>query len=441
MADGTLPPLGDRYELSGRLGASPAAEVFRAHDRQLDRPVAVKVLSPELSRDPATVARFRRAATDAATLHGTNLVTVFDWGEDAGRAYVTMELVEGGSLADRLATSPRLPLEEVSGIGIGIADALDVAHRAGRVHGSLSPRDVLLARDGTVKVTDFGTAAAGFASAETTPLDAAVYDAPEQLRGEAATPSADLYALGTILAVAATGAPPFPGDAVTVTSRKLAEAAPPPSLVTPGLPPAFDAIVGRLLERDPQHRYPSAADVARDLARLRETMLVPAAAPTRQMAVAAPVTATALPTEPPSKRSATPWIVAAIVVLLLAVGALVVWAVTRDDDSKAEQVLVPAVVGQRVADASAALEDAGLSPSTVNEPNDEFALGLVFSQAPAAATKVRKGSVVVLKVSAGPTTTTTSSTSTTTTSTTTTTTTTSTTTTTLPPPTTPPTSP
>jgi serine/threonine-protein kinase len=417
MSDATSPPLGGRYELRRRLGASRAAEVVLAHDRQLDRPVAVKLLSSELSRDPAIVERFRRAASAAATLTGPNVVTVYDWGEDAGRAYVAMELVDGESLADRLAATPRLGVEQAAATGIGVADALEVAHRAGQVHGSLTPRDVLLTRAGTVKVTDFGTAAAGLASAGGDAGEAAVYAAPEQLQGGAATPASDLYALGVILSEAVAGAPPFAGDPVTVTRRKLEEPPRPPSVSAPGVPPGFDAIVARLLERDPARRYGTAAEAARDLERLRETVLVPAAAPTQPMAAPA----TALPAAVPRRdddRSATPWIVAAVVLVLLIAGAVVLWALTRDDGDTAKQVAVPAVVGQRAAEASAAITDAGLSPSTVSEPSDDFAAGIVFSQAPKADAKAREGSVVVLKVSAGPTTTTTSSTSTTSTSTT-----------------------
>jgi len=150
-------------------------------------------------------------------------------------------------------------------------------------------------------------------------------------------------------------------------------------------------------------------------------------------AVAPAPVAAPLPPPEEKKRSATGWIIAAIIVLVLAVGGLIAWAVTQNDDSKAELAEVPAVVGARAADASATLKESGFSSTTVNEPNDQFGVGLVFEQAPLAGTQARKGSVVVLKVSSGPTTTTTSSTSTTTTSTTTTSTTTTTTTTIAPP--------
>jgi serine/threonine-protein kinase len=299
-----------------------------------------------------------------------------------------------------------------------------------------------MARDGTTKVTDFGTATAGLASLAG-PVSGATYDSPEQLQGRTADGRSDLYALGVILYEAITGAPPFLGtDAVAITQRKLNERVIPPSVAMPGIPPGFDAIVDRLLERDPALRYGSGAEVARDLTRLGETAQIPVADATQALPVvaAAAVPAAAVAATPPpeeKKSRATGWIIAAIVILVLAIGAVAAYAITQNDDSKKELVPVPAVVGQPVATAVANLKAAGLSPTTQKETSDLFGEGIVFEQAPVAATQARKGSVVVLKVSAGPTTTTTSSTTSTSTSTSTSTTstsTTTTTTTTVPPP-------
>jgi serine/threonine-protein kinase len=229
---------------------------------------------------------------------------------------------------------------------------------------------------------------------------------------------------------------------VTITQHKLADRAVPPSAAAPGIPPAFDAVVERLLDRDPARRYGSGADAAADLRRLRETIqlpltAVPTATATAPVTTVAPPVTTPLPPPEEKRRSATPWIVAAIVLLVLVVGGLVAWAVTQDDEKKAQQVIVPAVVGLDVAQAKSELTAAGLDPSTVSEPNDQFGPGLVFAQAPQPTTTARKGSVVVIKVSTGPTPTTTTSPSSTSTTTTTTTSTSTTTTTTVPPSTTP----
>jgi len=432
----TTPPLGGRYELRRQLAVGPAARVYQAQDLELGRPVALKVLGPDLARDPEIVDRFRQAASTAASVHDPRIVTIYDWGEDNGAVYVAMELVDGQSLAETLAESQRLSIDRTVAIGIGVAEALDAAHRAGLVHGSLTPRDVLLARDGTVKVTDFGTATAGLASLGDQTATA-LYQAPEQLQGSVPNARSDLYSLGTILYVAATGSPPFAGaDAVAITQRKMTERVVPPSASVVGIPPGFDAVVERLLDRDPSHRYGSGAETAGELRRLRDTIQIPLTAV--PATATAPVTPAAAPLPPPAapeekRRSATPWIVTAIVILVLVVAGIIIWLVSQDDNSKKEQVIVPAVVGLDVAQAQSDLKAAGLDPSTVSEPNAQFGPGLVFAQAPQPTTSAPKGSVVVLKVSTGPTTTTSTSTSTSTTSSTTTSSTTSTTTTTAPP--------
>jgi serine/threonine-protein kinase len=439
MSQTPQPPLGGRYELRRQLATTPAARVYLAQDLELNRPVAIKVLGPELARDPQIVEKFRRAANAAAAVHDPRIVAVYDWGEDNGAVFVAMEYVEGASLADTLSATGRLGTVPTINMGVKVAEALDAAHRGGLVHGSLKPRDVLLGRDGTVKVADFGTATAGLA-ALAGPVSTATYDAPEQLQGQAADARSDLYALGIVLYEAITGTAPFTGpDAVAITQRKLNERVIPPSVATPTIPPGFDAIVDRLLERDPARRYADGGAVAADLIRLGETAQVPLVDPTMALPAVAPVAmpAAAPPPPPEKKKSATGWIVAAIVVIVLAIGGLVAYAVTQKDDESKTLVDVPAVVGMPVAEASDTLHAAGLSPSTQNEPNDEFPEGRVFEQAPLQGSQARKNSVVIIKVSTGPTTTTTSSTSSTSTSTstsTTTSTTTTTTTTTVPPP-------
>jgi len=255
----TTPPLGGRYELRRQLATGPAARVYLAQDLELGRPVAVKVLGPDLARDPEIVARFRQAANTAASVHDPRIVTIYDWGDDQGAVYVAMELVDGPSLAEAIRDAQRLGIDRTVNMGIGVAQALDAAHQSGLVHGSLTPRDVLMAQDNTVKVTDFGTATAGLASLGD-PIANALYQSPEQLQGRPADSRSDLYALGAILYEAATGVPPFTGsDVFAITQRKLTDRPIPPSTSTTGIPPAFDAIVERLLDRDPARRYTSGA--------------------------------------------------------------------------------------------------------------------------------------------------------------------------------------
>ena len=182
----TTPPLGGRYELRRQLASGPAARVYLAQDLELGRPVAVKVLGPDLARDPEIVDRFRQAANTAASVHDPRIVTIYDWGDDQGAVYVAMELVDGRRASPRRCATPqRLGIDRTVNMGIGVAQALDAAHRSGLVHGSLTPRDVLMAQDSTVKVTDFGTATAGLASLGD-PIANALYQSPEQLQGRPA---------------------------------------------------------------------------------------------------------------------------------------------------------------------------------------------------------------------------------------------------------------
>jgi hypothetical protein len=411
MSQTPQPPLGGRYELRRQLASSPAARVYLAQDLELGRPVAIKVLGPDLARDPEIVQKFRQAANTAASVHHPNIVTIYDWGEEQGAVFVAMEYVDGPSLADTLHATGRLGTAATINMGVRVAEALDAAHHSGLVHGSLKPRDVLMGADSNVKVTDFGTATAGLA-ALAGPVAVATYGAPEQLQGQPPDARSDLYALGALLYEAIAGTPPFTGaDANAISERKLNERVVPPSVSVAGVPPGFDAIVERLLERDPARRYATGGDVAADLIRLGETAQIPLVDPTQAMApVAATQAATVLPPPvvppPEKKRSATGWIIAAIIILVLAIGGLVAWAVTQDDDTNGPLVQVPAVVGARAVDARATIDAAGFSATTISEPNDQFGEGLVFEQTPLAGTQAREGSVVILKVSSGPTTTT-----------------------------------
>src|SRR5680860_183461 len=338
--------LGGRYELRQLLSQSSTAAVYLAHDRELDRTVAAKVLAPSLAANPAVAPRLREAVTAAATVRDPHVVTVFDWGDDAGTLYVIMEYVPGSDLASTLATSTRLSPGRSAEVGMGLADGLDAAHRAGTVHGSLSPADVLLTEEAGVKVMDFGTATAGLAGYEIAPDVAARYAAPEQLQGRPADARSDLYSLGIVLYEAITGAAPFTAtDPVALTEQKLAGKPPAPSTKVAGVPPALDALVERLLETDPTRRYASAREVSNDLRRVSATMHVPLSEPATVAAIApvsaAPTTVlptAKTPTPEPTRKSRMPWLVAAIVVLGLVLGGLVWWAFRDTNASDANRV-------------------------------------------------------------------------------------------------------
>ena len=258
--------LAERYELEEQLGAGGMASVYRGTDRLLDRTVAVKVLDRALGRDPEFVERFRREARAAAGLSHPGTVAVYDTGEDDGRRFIVMELVEGETLADLLARDAPLEPDRAALLAAEILDALSAAHDRGLVHRDVKPGNVLLTPEGEPKVTDFGIARA--ATSETLTmgskvLGTAAYLAPEQARGRRVDARCDLYAMGCVLYEMLAGAPPFRGKSVISVATKHLHEEPPP---LPGsVPPAIAAVVMRALRKDPDDRFPDARAMAGSL--------------------------------------------------------------------------------------------------------------------------------------------------------------------------------
>ena len=259
--------LADRYELGPVLGEGGMARVHRGYDRQLRRPVAIKVLAPPYDRDRAFVERFRREARSAAGLSHPNVVAVFDSGSYHGTHFIVTELVEGETLADRLRRGP-MPPEEAVAVAVDVCRALEAAHARGLIHRDVKPGNVMLLPDGRVKVVDFGIARAAGSDTLTgtgVVLGSTAYLAPEQASGQPVDERADLYALGCVLYEMVTGAVPFSADTPVATMyRHVNEDPPPPSSILP-VPPALDAIVMRCLEKDPRRRFRSAADLEQAL--------------------------------------------------------------------------------------------------------------------------------------------------------------------------------
>ncbi|MCA9670763.1 MAG: serine/threonine protein kinase, partial [Myxococcales bacterium] len=266
---GATPRLDD-IEIISPLGSGGIGAVFAARQVSLDRMVAVKVLHPELARDPRQRERFRREAQMMARWHHPHIVRVYDFREaDDGQAALLMELVDGERLGDM--PSSALPPARLCAIGAAIADALAHAHAAGVVHRDVSPDNVLLRRDGTALLSDFGIALLSGARRLTGAalvLGKPRYMSPEQLRGGRDVPlaAADVYALGVLLYERLAGDAPFEHDTLLgLLMIKEAEQYEPLEQLAPQLPPALSRLVDRMLAADPDRR-PSASEVARELA-------------------------------------------------------------------------------------------------------------------------------------------------------------------------------
>jgi eukaryotic-like serine/threonine-protein kinase len=246
-----------RYRVIGRLGVGGMGVVLRARDEVLDRDVAVKMLADNLSLDEGSRTRFLREARSAAAITDPRVVGVYDVGEEGGRPYLVMELVDGASLADVLAERGPLPGDAVLDVATDALAGLGRAHEAGLLHRDVKPGNLLCAPDGTIKVTDFGVAIAvdgdrltrtGFV------IGTAAYLAPERRRGEAATVRTDLWALGATLTELLTGEPP--GEAA---DARMAERA-------AQIPPRLRLLVRRLLAADPEDRPRDALEALEVLA-------------------------------------------------------------------------------------------------------------------------------------------------------------------------------
>jgi len=269
MEAGTL---SGRYELGERLGSGGMSNVYQATDRILERTVAVKILAEHLSDDERFVARFRREALAVAKLIHPNIVQVYDTGIDEARHYIVMEYVEGRSGAQILQRQGPLDAETAAEAGIQACAGLDYAHRRGIIHRDVKPGNLMIVGGPvgggpmTVKLTDFGIARAIEQTRITqvgSVVGTAAYLAPEQVRGEEATPATDVYALGVVLYQFLTGRLPYEGSSLAeLAVRQQNERPLPPSTYNGDVPETLGGAVLRALEGDPARRYASADELA-----------------------------------------------------------------------------------------------------------------------------------------------------------------------------------
>ena len=402
MTIGTV--LAGRYVIEEIVGSGGMAVVYRAWDRRKKRIVAIKVLRAEYERDSEFVRRFSREAEAASKVSHENIVNMYDVGTEGDTRYIVMEYVDGVTLKDMIREMGHLSSDAVVRMGIRILAAVDHAHKSGIVHRDIKPQNILVNKDGKVKVADFGIAR--LKTQETTRVDdvnssalgSVHYISPEQASGEVADEKSDLYSVGVVLYEMLTGRVPFDGEtAVSVALKHVSEE--PVSMRTydPSIPKALDEVVLRALRKDPSQRYQTAAEMAIDL---RKTVSRPSGGFVKALN-------TAGKKEPQRNESRVVdnrlrrarrrqrmryALIGVCIALALVAAFMCIWRIGM--------VCVSDVAGLSEAEAYAALSTR-FDVKVRHEYNSFIAEGMVIAQQPEAGEYCRKGSDVVITVSDG----------------------------------------
>ena len=258
-----------RYEIMGRIGTGGMADVYKSIDRTLNRYVAIKVLKREFREDETFVKKFRTEAQSAAGLTHPNIVNVYDVGEDRGLYYIVMELVEGITLKDYIQKKGRLTPKEVVSIGVQVCSAMEMAHSHNIIHRDIKPQNIMISKEGKIKVTDFGIAKATSSNTISTNVMGSVhYTSPEQARGGYSDAKSDIYSLGITMYEMITGELPFDGDStVSIALKHLQEDMVEPSELVKNIPYSLEQIILKCTQKSPARRYASTSLLEKDLRR------------------------------------------------------------------------------------------------------------------------------------------------------------------------------
>lgn len=406
--------LDNRYTILEHIGGGGMAEVYRAHDKLLDRSVAVKVLRSQFTNDEEFVVRFRREAQAAARLSHHNIVNIYDVGKDEEIYYIVMEYISGETLKEYIQREAPVKVHIATRIAMEIAEALEHAHQNNIVHCDIKPHNILMTRTGRIKVTDFGIARAVTSATMThsgTIVGSVHYFSPEQAKGTAINAKSDIYSLGVVLYEMLTGTVPFAGETpISIALKHIQEEPQTPRQINPDIPPLLEAIVLKAMAKNVEDRFANISEMIADLKlaqnclkddqtrRLSKedfpTQILPSVTPHLEQKANESVNGVS-----PRTQKSKKWMWALLVLLLLgfALGAFLAfgkfWSLN--------EVTVPDVVGKQLNTAREMLTSQNLRVSVSEAYSDKVPSGYVISQQPEAGTVVKEQRMITIIVSKG----------------------------------------
>ena len=419
--------LDNRYEIIQQIGVGGMAKVYKAKDRLLDRFVAIKVLKEQYAEDDEFLKKFNNEAQSAAKLNHINIVNVYDIGQDLYEGkkiyYIVMEYVEGETLKDLIDSEGQLSNHDIIDYSVQIAQALKSAHNSGIIHRDIKPQNILIDKYGLAKVTDFGIARVSSNATITytsSILGTVHYISPEQAKGKIVDEKSDLYSLGAVMYEMATGKVPFDADnSVGIAVMHIQDKAKPAKDLNPNLSDHLNYIIMKLLEKEPANRFLNASELIDSLENpqtndydksMEETAKIPIVVPNKEQKKKKAekkakkkeeeaVYVSPTDEETPTTKKDKPIKLWPLALLALIFVGAVYYFLSRPTDT---QIEIPTVINLTQEKAVKELEKRGLKANILRtEESDEYDKGKVMKQDPEANTKVDKGTIVNLVISAG----------------------------------------